>query len=179
VECFREYADLDLEQGLWDIQYWRERAKEVLNEQIPFDDTFEDIFFRVWIKLIEPKLGVSGPHIVYDYPASMSALAKLKDSDKRWAERFELYINGIEIGNAFSELRDSHEQRERYESSNQQRVRLGYDPHPVDEDFIQAISQMEPSGGIAIGIERLLMVLTGESDIRNFFLQPLTDANRI
>lgn len=176
--CFQQYASLDMQKGISDMQYWRKGAAAILKEQIPEDDTFEDIFFRVWMKLVEPNLGMSRPQIVYDYPASMSALAQLKTSDPSRAERFELYIQGVEIGNAFSELRDPDEQRRRFDESNHLRKALGYSHHPVDEDLIQAISQMKPTGGIAIGVERLLMVLTGEKDIRQCFLQPLTVANR-
>lgn len=176
--CFEDYTDLDLTRGMLDQDYWRSAAEDVLQENVPEDDSFEDVFFRVWMKMIEPQLGVDGPQIVYDYPASMSALAQLKASDTRWAERFELYINGVEIGNAFSELRDADEQRLRFENANKARKRLGYEPHPIDEDLIQAVTRMKPTGGIAMGVERLLMVLTGESDIRQFFLQPLTEARR-
>lgn len=176
--CFQEYASINLKRGISDHTYWQEQAEQVLGERVPSDDSFDDIFFRVWMKLIEPNLGLTRPQIVYDYPASMSALAQLKEPERRWAERFELYIQGVEIGNAFSELRDPAEQRKRFEDSNHLREELGYPPHPVDEDLIQAIAKMKPTGGIAIGIERLLMVLTGEKDISQFFLQPLTVANR-
>jgi len=178
-DCFKIYADIDLESGLKDLEFWRATASEVLSEQIPSDDTFEDIFFRIWLKLIEPQLGKNRPEIVFDYPASMAALSKLKSPENVWAERFELYIQGVEIGNAFSELTDSEEQLKRFEDANRQRETLGYPPHPIDMDFIEAVGKMPPTGGIAIGVERLLMVLTGERDIRQFFLYPLTEANRI
>lgn len=177
-DCFQAYASIDLKKGISDHTYWRKQAEQILNEQVPSDDSFDDIFFRVWMKLIEPNLGMTKPQIVYDYPASMSALAQLKEPERRWAERFELYIQGVEIGNAFSELRDPIEQRKRFDDSNRLRTELGYPPHPVDEDLIQAVANMKPTGGIAIGIERLLMVLTGEKDISQFFLQPLTVAKR-
>jgi lysyl-tRNA synthetase class 2 len=177
-DCFKTYAGIDLEAGLADIQLWRKTASEALSEQIPPDDSFEDIFFRVWLKLIEPRLGENRPEIVFDYPASMAALAKLKAPDNIWAERFELYIRGIEIGNAFSELTDSDEQLKRYEEANKQREALGYSPHPLDADLIEAVGKMPPTGGIAIGVERLLMALTGEKDIREFFLYPVAEARR-
>jgi lysyl-tRNA synthetase class 2 len=129
------------------------------------------------MKLIEPNLGQDRPEIVYDYPASMSALAKLKKPDHLWAERFELYVKGVEVGNAFSELTDPEEQRTRFENANADRGKLDYAPHPIDEDLIMAVGRMQPTGGIAIGVERLLMVLTGEVDIRKFFLQPVGEAN--
>ncbi len=175
-DCFHTYATLDLQRGFTDSGYWRTSAAGVLNETIPDDDSFEDIFFRVWLKLIEPKLGLTQPEIVFDYPASMAALARLKAPDNIWAERFELYIQGIEIGNAFSELTNSEEQTRRFAIANKERQGLGYSPHPIDAEFIEAVGKMPPTGGIAIGIERLLMVLTGETDIRQFFLHPLTDS---
>ena len=174
--CFSELAELDLARGMSDLRYWRNTSAQVLNESIPGDDSFEDIFFRVWMKQIEPKLGLTQPEIVYDYPASMAALAKLKEPENIWAERFELYIRGVEIGNAFSELTDSDEQRRRFDSANSERQALGYPAHPVDEDLINAVGNMKPTGGIAVGVARLLMVLTGESDIRQFFLQPLVES---
>jgi lysyl-tRNA synthetase class 2 len=170
--CFQQYAGLDLLQGLKDETYWRRTAAEVLEEQLPTDDTFEDIFFRIWLKFIEPQLGQQQPEIVYDYPASMAALSRLKEPERIWAERFEVYVHGIELGNAFSELIDAHELETRYRTANRERESRGYPPHPFDRELIEAVQHMQPTGGIAIGVERLLMVLTGESDIRQFFLLP-------
>ncbi len=171
--CFLIYAKLDLQKGIKDAGYWRAEAATALDESIPEDDSFEDIFFRIWLKLIEPRLGINQPEIVYDYPASMAALSKLKAPENIWAERFELYICGLEIGNAFSELTDSSEQLMRFEDANRERETLGYPPHPIDFDFVESVGKMPPTGGIAIGVERLLMALTGETDIRQFFLHPL------
>jgi lysyl-tRNA synthetase class 2 len=175
--CFQEYAGMELATGMSDLDLWRRQAAAALKEIIPVDDSFEDIFFRVWMKLIEPKLGRTRPEIVYDYPASMSALAKLKSPENVWAERFELYIRGVEIGNAFSELIDPVEQRTRFELANNEREKLGYQPHPIDEELIRRLKDMKPTGGIAIGIERLLMVLTLETDIRQCFIYPVGEAN--
>jgi len=176
--CFQTYAGMDLESGLKDLKLWRETAAKALSEQIPRDDSFEDIFFRIWLKLIEPRLGENRPEIVFDYPASMAALAKLKAPENIWAERFELYIKGVEIGNAFSELTDSNEQLKRFEAANRRREAYGFQPHPIDSEFIEAVGKMSPTGGIAMGVERLLMVLTGEADIRQCFLYPVPEANR-
>ena len=176
-ECFQKHAQLDLLSGLQHVDQWRTEASEVLNEHIPEDDRFEDIFFRVWMKLIEPNLGITRPEIVFDYPASMAALSQLKQPDNIWAERFELYIKGLEIGNAFSELTDSSEQKRRFQEANIDRKKLGYEPHPMDADFIHSVGQMNATGGIAIGVERLLMTLTGEKDIRAFFLYPFKETN--
>ena len=177
-DCFHIHANLELGRGMSEPDYWRSEAARTLDEEIPGDDSFEDIFFRVWLKLIEPNLGMTLPEIVYDYPASMAALSKLKAPENVWAERFELYIRGIEIGNAFSELTDSEEQLKRFEDANRERETLGYPPHPIDSDFIEAVGKMPPTGGIALGVERLLMALTGETDIRQFFLYPVGEARR-
>ena len=179
AQCFHDLAGLDLERGLDDLATWRNQATQVLDEQIPADDHFQDIFFRVWMKRIEPQLGLHGPEIVYDYPAEMAALARLKSTDPRWAERFEVYVRGVELGNAFSELTDSEEQARRFASANGDREALGYLPHPVDDDLISAVGRMKPTGGIAIGVERLVMVLYDIPDIRQLFLQPVTDAKRM
>ncbi len=176
-DCFEQYAYIDLERGVQDQVYWITSARKVLSERIPDDDSFDDIFFRIWMKLIEPNLGKSEAEIVYDYPASMAALSKLSADNPAWAERFELYIQGIEIGNAFSELTDAEEQMKRFKVSNGERQSLGYPPHPIDHDLIKAVGNMPATGGIAIGVERLLMVLTGETEIRNFFLQPISESD--
>jgi len=176
-ECFRKYANLNLKRGLSDIDYWSSASQASLQENIASDDSFEDIFFRVWLKLIEPNLGVSQPEIVFDYPASMAALAKLKAPEDVWSERFEVYIKGVEIGNAFSELTDSAEQDRRFREANEQREGLGHPPHPIDQTFIDSVGEMPRTGGIAIGVERLLMVLTGETDISQFFLYPLSESS--
>ncbi len=172
-ECFQNLANLDLELGMVDLEYWRLESSRALDEQIPGDEQFEDIFFRVWLKLIEPGLGQTQPEIVFDYPASLAALSKIKAPENIWAERFELYIKGVEIGNAFSELTDPIEQKKRFEHANRERTDLGFPAHPIDLDFIEAVGKMSPTGGIAMGVERLLMVLTGETDIHEFFLIPL------
>ncbi|MCF7823232.1 MAG: EF-P lysine aminoacylase GenX [Candidatus Marinimicrobia bacterium] len=178
-ECFEKYGQIDLERGMEDSKYWRNESINILNETIPENESFEDIFFRVWMKIIEPNLGMTQAEIIYDYPASMAALSKLKEPEHKWSERFELYIQGVEIGNAFSELTDSLEQERRFKSANAERLALGYPPHPIDYDLIEAVGKMQATGGIAIGIERLLMVLCQETDISQFYLQPLGEIRRI
>ena len=112
---------------------------------------------------IEPQL--QEPTILYDYPAPMASLARLKPEDPRYAERFEVYWKGIELGNAFSELTDPDEQRRRFETEQEVRRSLGKSVYSIDEDFLSALSRMPPSGGIALGVDRLLMCLLGCKDI--------------
>jgi len=117
---------------------------------------------------IEPHLGGDVPTILYDYPVSMAALSRKKSSDKRFAERFELYVNGIELANAFSELTDAKEQRLRFKQEMDVKQRLYGEQYPADEEFFTALDHgMPESGGIALGIDRLVMLATGAKDIQD------------
>jgi len=114
---------------------------------------------EIMVELIEPRLGLSRPTFLYDYPASCGALARLKEGDPLLAERFELYIGGLEIANAFSELTDPGEQRSRFVAEAAERARLGKAPYPVPERFLSALALMPRAAGIALGLDRLVMVL--------------------
>lgn len=173
AELFLRETQIDLTKALADDDYWRREVELALDQPLADDDTFEDIFFRVWLDLIEPKLGFEKPVIVYDYPIEMGALARLKPTDPRWAERFEIYARGYEIGNAFSELTDPNELLERWHHTNAMREIYGFPPHPIDYQLIEAVGKMPPTGGIAVGVERLLQAFTGVEDIREFFLLPI------
>lgn len=118
------------------------------------------------VTLIEPALPRDTPVFVMDYPADAAALSRRKPGHEAVAERFELYINGVEIANAFSELIDPVEQRRRFEQCAQAREAMGSAVYPLDEDFLAALEQgMPPSGGIAMGIDRLVMVLLGATSL--------------
>ncbi len=131
-------------------------------------DTWEDIFFRIMMEKIEPNLGHGIPTILYDYPTCLGALARRKPSDERVCERFEAYICGVELCNAFSELADVAEQRRRFEAdSNMKQQLYGY-TYPIDEDFMDALSfGMGQASGNALGVDRLVMLITGADDIRD------------
>ncbi len=114
------------------------------------------------------------PTIIYDFPASVSPLSKNKPEEPEWVERFEFYIGGFELGNAFSELNDPVEQRLRFEQQLAQRERGDAEAHAMDEDYVRALSfGLPPTGGEGIGIDRLTMVLTGSRSIRDVILFPL------
>jgi len=133
----------------------------------------ESEFYKVFLNEIEPQLGKGAPTILYDYPAQMAALSKVKTDDPRFAERFELYMNGLEIANAFTELTDAAEQRRRFEEEREDRRRLGKHDYGFDEDFLSALEEgMPESGGIALGVDRLVMALLDEKDIRNVLAFP-------
>ena len=108
---------------------------------------------------VEPALPKDHPVVLIDYPAPLAALARRKPDDPARAERWELYLAGIELANAYSELTDPAEQRARFEQANAAREKRGAKPYPLDEAFLAALAQMPPSGGIALGVDRLLMIL--------------------
>lgn len=111
------------------------------------------------VTLVEPALPADRPVVLIDYPAPLAALARRKPDDPLRAERWELYLGGVELANAYSELADPAEQRARFEDANAHRVRRGAKPYPIDEAFLAALAHMPPSGGIALGVDRLLMIL--------------------
>lgn len=115
---------------------------------------------------VEPQLGVERPVFLVDYPIEMASLARPKPTDPRRAERFELYIAGLELANAFGELTDAAEQRRRCEADNTTRRSLGLPEYPMDEEFLQALEHgMPPSAGIAVGLDRVLMLLSDTASI--------------
>lgn len=137
-------------------------------------DTWEDLFFRIFLEAIEPKLGLDVPTLLYDYPLAMAALARPKPEDPRLAERFELYVCGLELANAFGELTDATVQRRRFTHDQaQRRARYG-EAYPIDEDFLAALAHGLPeSAGIALGVDRLVMLATGATRIEDVLWAPV------
>jgi elongation factor P--(R)-beta-lysine ligase len=124
-----------------------------------------DIFDEILVEYVEPRLGVSRPTFIYDYPAKLAALAKLKESDPACGERFELYIGGLEIANGFSELTDAVEQRERFEEALKIRAAKKWARYEMPEKFLDALDNLAPCAGIALGIDRLVMIMAGADNI--------------
>jgi lysyl-tRNA synthetase class 2 len=118
----------------------------------------QHLFDQMMVQDIEPNLGIKRPAFIYDYPAQRGALARLKQEDPSVAERFELYIGGLELANGFSELNDSEEQRERFRIENQNRQSHGKPVYTIPEKFLAELVQMPPCSGIALGVDRLVMV---------------------
>jgi elongation factor P--(R)-beta-lysine ligase len=148
-------------------------ARGIGIEPHPGDD-WEDLFFRIFLERIEPDLGIGVPTILYDYPISMAALSRPKRGDPRLAERFELYVCGLELANAFGELTDAAAQRARFEADQaRKRALYGY-AYPIDEDFIAALEHgMPESAGIALGVDRLAMLAAGVDDIEGVLWAPV------
>ncbi len=125
----------------------------------------QGVFDTVMVEEVEPHLGVTRPTFVYDYPAQLAALARLKRESPGFAERFEIYIAGLELANGFSELIDAKEQRERFKKDRQRRKSRGKQIYPMPERFLQALEHMPEAAGIALGVDRLVMILAGRSRI--------------
>jgi len=129
----------------------------------------EDRFFRVLVDVVEPALATLD-HAVFvtEYPSSQASLARKKPSDPRVAERFELYVAGVEVCNGFGELTDAVEQRARFVRDQEERARRGKPVYPLDERFLEALARgMPDSGGNAIGLDRLVALATGSTSIRD------------
>ncbi|MBE0505032.1 MAG: EF-P lysine aminoacylase GenX [Desulfuromonadales bacterium] len=142
ADAFSAYASLPLAQALA-----ADRFDEVLSNEV------------------EPRLGRERPTFLYDYPAGLAALARRKANQTDLAERFELYIAGVEIANAFSELTDPDEQRQRFSADEASRRQQGKEPLPLPEKFLSELANLPPSAGIALGLDRLVMLLTGAASI--------------
>ena len=130
------------------------------------DWSWNDIMNCVLVDFVEPRLGMTEPTYLIDYPASMASLAQVRhEPGGDVAERFELYICGIELCNGYSELNDAAELRRRFAEDNDERMRLGLDSLPIDEDLLAALPALQKLGGNALGFERLLMLCLGCDDI--------------
>ena len=177
VEVARAFgsAGVDLESCGTDARRLRAAAIARGLDGGPEGEGFDDVFFRIFLQAVEPALGHSRPVYLVDWPAPMAALARIRRDDPRWAERFELYAAGLELANGFAELNDAVEQRRRLLEEQGERRRLGRPAYPLDERFLEAVGRMPDAGGVALGLDRLLMLLTGAERIRDVLLFPAED----
>jgi lysyl-tRNA synthetase class 2 len=138
------------------------------DETIAMAEHDEDRFFKLLVDRVEPALSALDHAIfVTDYPASQASLARKKPGDSRLAERFELYVAGVELCNGFGELTDPVEQRTRFEQDQKERGSRNLPVYPIDEKFLEALSRVPPSGGNAIGLDRLIAIVCGTTEIRD------------
>ena len=148
------------------------RARDI---RVADDDTWSDLFSRILVERIEPRLGIGRATILTDYPAAEAALARPKEGDPRLAERFELYACGVELANGFGELTDPVEQRRRFEAQMAEKMRIHGERYPIDEDFLAALATMPPASGIALGFDRLVMLATGAPRIEHVLWTPVVE----
>jgi lysyl-tRNA synthetase class 2 len=174
AEAFRRYANIDLLATLDDPAALAAAAKEQ-GMRVADDDSWADVFSRVLSERVEPNLGIGRATILDEYPVSEAALARPTAHDPRVAERFELYVCGVEIANAFGELTDPAEQRRRFEREMAEKERVHGERYPLDEDFLAALAQMPPASGIALGFDRLVMLATGAQRIEQVLWTPVVD----
>src|SRR5437667_8703850 len=174
AEAFRRYANIDLLATLEDRDALAMAAK-AQGIRVAADDIWADVFSRVLVERIEPNLGIGRATIFDEYPVSEAALARPTAHDPRVAGRFELYVCGVEIANAFGELTDPAEQRRRFEAEMAEKERVHGERYPVDEDFLGALAQIPPASGTALGLDRLVMLATGAQRIEQVLWKPVVD----
>lgn len=168
AQAFKRYADVNFDDF---FDHAEKIAKK--KEYSVGGSTWEELFNQIFLNEIEPKLGRTKPTILYEFPASLAALAQKKKSDPRVAERFEFYIAGLELGDAYSELTDPAEQEERFNTELVEVKRLGKTMYDYDHDFINALKVGLPKcSGIAVGLDRLVMLLTDTKDIADTLFFP-------
>lgn len=144
--------------------------------RVTADDTWSDIFSKVLVEYVEPHLGLGRLTVLYEYPAPEAALARVKPTDPRVAERFEVYACGVELANGFGELIDAEEQRRRFDEAMNEKQRRYGERYPLDEDFLAAVAHMPPASGVALGFDRLVMLASGASRIDQVVWQPSAEA---
>ncbi len=158
---FLKYAGIDLLSTL--------NNRDALAAQAPvaFKDgeSWSDIFSRILVEKVEPHLGNGRMTVLYEYPSCEAALARSCAHDARVAERFELYACGVELCNGFGELTDAAEQRRRFEEEMDVKQRLYDERYPIDEDLLAALTMMPATSGVALGLDRVIMLATGATRI--------------
>ena len=147
-------------------------AARSIGTRVGADDSWSDIFSRILVQHIEPKLGQGRLTLLCEYPTEEAALARPLESDPRFAERFELYACGVELANGFGELTDPVEQRRRFEAEMNVKQATYDERYPLDEDFLAALSHMPPASGVALGFDRLVMLATGARRIADVLWTP-------
>jgi lysyl-tRNA synthetase class 2 len=177
AEAFSRYAGIDLLATLGsagaDRESFAAQAKAQMITVAP-DDSWSDIFSRCVSERIEPRLGIGRPTLLHEYPSVEAALARICAHDPRVAERFELYVCGVELANGFGELTDAIEQRRRFEEEMDIKQRIYGVRHPIDEDFLEALTMMPEASGVALGLDRLVMLAAGASHIDQVIWTPFS-----
>ncbi|MEM7443879.1 MAG: EF-P lysine aminoacylase EpmA [Pseudomonadota bacterium] len=183
AEAFQRYADIDLiatapDPCLPDIDLLSRQARRIGID--PHEgDQWDDVFFRIFLDRIEPNLGHPVPTVLTDYPISMAALSRPKPAAPHLCERFEIYVSGLELANAFGELTDAAEQRKRFEADQSLKHELYGHSYPIDRDFLAALEPdlgggLPDCAGIALGFDRLVMLATHATTIEDVLWAPVS-----
>ncbi len=179
-EAMKQYAHVDMEPLIADREAMADVAR-AHGQTVTDADTWDDLFFKIFLTEVEPKLGWNDqktafqPTFLYNYPASMAALARKDPNDPRFALRTELYIGDLELANGFAELCDANEQRARFLEERAMRASLGKHTWPLDERFLEALPAMGDAAGIAFGVDRLVMLIAGVLSISELMPIPVRE----
>jgi lysyl-tRNA synthetase class 2 len=180
ADAFGTFAGIDLMATLHDGAGDRDTfaaAARAAGIQVADDDTWSDVFSRVLVERIEHRLGLGRPTLLDKYPLPEAAWAQ-RAEDPRLAQRFELYACGVELANGFAEITDAAEQRQRFKEAMAERQRRYGEQYPLDEDFLAALAAMPPASGIALGFDRLVMLVTGAERIEQVLWAPVAGDDR-
>ena len=151
----------------------RDALARQANLRVADDDTWSDIFSRILSEEVEPNLGNGRITVLHEYPAVEAALARTSAHDARVAERFELYACGVELANGFGELTDPDEQRRRFVADMDQKQAIYGERYPIDEDLLEALAMMPPASGVALGLDRVVMLAAGATRIEQVIWTPV------
>jgi EF-P lysine aminoacylase GenX len=134
-------------------------------------DTWEEIYNLLFLQMVEPNLGIEQPTIIFDFPQQFAPLAKPNPQNPKFKKRFEVYLFGIELADAYDELTDPNLQEKEFAKEQKLRQKLNKTPYPADKDFLEALRKGLPDcSGVALGIDRLTMIFTDQTDINNVIL---------
>jgi lysyl-tRNA synthetase class 2 len=167
ASAFERFAGIDLLATISNGEGDRAALAQAACDKVRLsdDDTWSDIFSKVLVEHVEPRLGQGRLTILFEYPAPEAALARAKADDPRVAERFEVYACGVELANGFGELTDAAEQRRRFTQAMDEKARRYGERYPLDEDFLAAVAHMPQASGVALGFDRLVMLASGATKI--------------
>ncbi len=177
AQAFGKFCGIDIlatapDPAAPDATLLREAAKRA-GHALPASGDWEDLFFHLFLSAIEPRLGIGRATLLTEYPASMAALARVSPADPRVSLRAELYVCGLELANGFDELTDAAAQRARFEADMKKKQALYGARYPVDDDFLAALAHMPAAAGMALGLDRLVMLATGAEDITDVLWVPV------
>lgn len=174
AQAFQLYAEVEEEDLLDETRLLAMAARK--GYRMEAGNTWEEAFNQIFLNEVEPFLGRLQPTILYEYPVAQASLSRKKPSDPRYAERFEFYVAGLELGNAFSELIDAEEQATRLLADREEKEHLGKTLYDVDQDFLEALeSGLPETAGIAVGVDRVCMLFLDAETVQETLFFPATE----